>query len=209
MKNAISFLFAAILFAASANAQSTVDSIEAKYKLLPMPEALTVEKTFPVLGSYQLSGATSGAVTITLDSSNKGIVWISGLPEGRMKAYLKQSPATYRILAQKTDLGTLVPEGAMVYMPETNTLNIELGKPYDEAAPTSVFPATAVTATVDAGMNGTANTTFSDATLNNTSKVIVKTKSGNTKSKTKTHLVYYTGTKDMTANTSASAPVQQ
>src|SRR5687767_12198168 len=132
MKNVFFSAVAALLFSASVEAQSTVDSIAAKYKLVPMPEALTIEKTFPILGSYQLttpidsagatmgttnststtgtagsttsttndatvgsttSSATSGTstagvnadasgvtsmsnVTITLDSFNKGMVWV-------------------------------------------------------------------------------------------------------------------------------------
>ena len=49
MKNTIFLAFAALLFTATVQAQSTVDSIAAKYKLIPMPEPLTIEKTFPVL----------------------------------------------------------------------------------------------------------------------------------------------------------------
>src|SRR5688572_15814373 len=53
------------------------------YKMQPMPEALTTEKIFPVLGKYQLTDkeGASSTVTITLDETNKGIVWIEGLPQ--------------------------------------------------------------------------------------------------------------------------------
>lgn len=54
MKSKLLLVVAAFLFTISLNAQSTVDSIAAKYKLLPMPEPLTIEKAFPVIGSYQL-----------------------------------------------------------------------------------------------------------------------------------------------------------
>src|SRR5256885_3708103 len=103
MKNTI-FWAIALCFSFSLHAQSTADSIEAKYKLLPMPDTLTIEKTFPVLGSYQLNGTdnTSGNIVVSLDSSNKGIVWIDGLPQGRMKAYLEKGPAMYRIIPQKS-----------------------------------------------------------------------------------------------------------
>jgi hypothetical protein len=113
---------------------STADSIAAKYKLLPMPEALTVEKKFPVLGTYQLAGSTDAStnVTITLDSSSKGIVWINGLPQGSFKAYLAKSPATYRIISQKSATGTQVPEGTLVFSPETNTLQLALGAPLQQ-----------------------------------------------------------------------------
>src|SRR5215212_190792 len=100
MKNAIFLFIAALFFSISVTAQSTVDSIAAKYKLQPMPEAMSVEKKFPALGTYQLT-TTDGAsqtVTIALDQDSKGIVWVEGLPEGKFKAYLKKSPATYRIV---------------------------------------------------------------------------------------------------------------
>jgi hypothetical protein len=92
MKNTIALFVAALFFTVAVNAQSTVDSIHAKYQMQPMPEALTIEKTFPVMGTYQLNSLNSAdstsaqQVTITLDSSNKGIIWIAGLPEGTMKA---------------------------------------------------------------------------------------------------------------------------
>src|SRR5215216_3765307 len=137
MKNTIFLFLAAVLFTASVQAQSTVDSIAAKYKLMPMPEPLTVEKTFPVLGTYQLTmGAdasvtaattantstasttgmettTSNNVMVSLDPENKGVIWVEGLPQGKFKAYLKKSPATYRVLAQKTESGNSIPEGSL------------------------------------------------------------------------------------------------
>jgi hypothetical protein len=144
---------------------STRDSIAAKYKLLPMPVPLTTEKAFPVLGSYQLNSNTNATtasgtasstntetagttamdetalpmVSITMDSVSRGMVWIEGLPQGTMKAYLRKSPSTYRIIAQKTQSGTSVPEGTMFLDTETNVLNIVLGAPYNEADPTSIF----------------------------------------------------------------------
>ncbi|HEX2608013.1 MAG TPA: hypothetical protein VHK91_11560, partial [Flavisolibacter sp.] len=184
MKNVFSLLIAGVLFSATASAQSTVDSIAAKYKLQPMPEALTIEKTFPVLGSYQLnnSGAatastdatmsSTGVVTITLDSSNKGIVWIEGLPQGKMKAYLKQSPSTYRILAQKTESGKQVPEGTLMLDTTSKTLNIALGKAYDEQDPTGIFAL---------------NSTSSNAAMapEDGTEVKVKTKTPTSKTKSK------------------------
>jgi len=72
------------------------------YKMQPMPEALTTEKIFPVIGNYQLTDkdGTASTVTVTLDPSNKGIVWIEGLPQGKIKAALRKSPATYKIPTQ-------------------------------------------------------------------------------------------------------------
>lgn len=154
---------------------STRDSIAAKYKLLPMPGALSTEKTFPILGTYQLNdapaadattatdattttadqttdvAATSAAsptVTITMDSASKGIVWVEGLQQGRLKAYLKKSPATYRITAQKSGSGTTIPEGVMMLDTATHTLNIALGASYNEADPAAIF-ATGNTTTVE------------------------------------------------------------
>ena len=75
MKNTIFLFIAALLFGASVNAQSTVDSINAKYQLLPMPQAMTLEKSFPVLGSYNLTTkeGTTVPVTITIDSASKAL----------------------------------------------------------------------------------------------------------------------------------------
>ena len=200
MKNTFFLAIAALLFSVAVNAQSTVDSIAAKYKLLPMPQPLTIEKTFPVLGMYTLAGTGTAATTatttnttsttstdvntttnaavannllITLDSVNKGMVWIEGLPEGRIKAYLKKSPATYRILAQKSESGKSVAEGTLMLDTTTQTLNIAIGMPYNETSPEAIF------------------------TLNNSTptdnEVEIKAKSKNAKTKAK--VKYYTASK--------------
>ncbi|MCW3074699.1 MAG: hypothetical protein JWP69_1768 [Flaviaesturariibacter sp.] len=186
MKNTL-FLATALLFASAAvQAQSTADSIKAKYKLLPMPGALTVQKSFPVIGTYQLSNAVEGSteVTISLDSTNKGIVWVAGLPQGTFKAYLKKAPGTYRILSQKSSTGKQIPEGTLVYDKDANTLNLALGA-YNEADPASVFPiATAAIATGEVA------------------EVKIKTKTSKTKSK----VTFYTATK-VDANTATAQPV--
>ena len=200
MKNTFFLAVAALLFSVAVSAQSTVDSIAAKYKLLPMPAPLTIEKTFPVLGTYTLAGTGANATTsttattnstttadvtattdatvannlvITLDSVNKGMVWIDGLPEGRIKAYLKKSPATYRILAQKSESGKSVAEGTLMLDTTTQTLNIAIGMPYNETNPEAIF------------------------TLNNgtptDNEVEIKAKSKNAKTKAK--VKYYTASK--------------
>ena len=64
MKKAALVAAIALMFSA-VNAQEakptvsspTVDSIAAKYKLAPMPEALAVDQVFPVIGEYQASAA--------------------------------------------------------------------------------------------------------------------------------------------------------
>jgi hypothetical protein len=195
MKNTISLFIAALLVTASVNAQSTVDSIHSKYQMQPMPEALTIEKTFPVLGSYQLTTADGSAqtVTITLDSMNRGVIWVAGLPEGTIKAYLKKSPGTYRIISQKAESGKQIPEGTLFFDPSTNTLNVALGKSFDEADPTAIF--------------NMSTTTDTDVAANN-NEVKVKTKTPTSKTKTKTKLVFYTATKTEMNSTSTNAAKQ-
>ncbi|MDB5252585.1 MAG: hypothetical protein JWP27_1754 [Flaviaesturariibacter sp.] len=194
MKNTF-FFAAALLFAtATVQAQSTRDSIAAKYKLLPMPEALTLQKSFPVIGTYQLSGTeNAGTVSIALDSANKGIVWISGLPQGTFKAYLKKAPGTYRILSQKTSAGKQIPEGTLVFDQETSTLNVALGA-YNEADPAAIFAGQAAVSATPADVE---------------TKVKVKT----AKTKTKAKVTFYTATKVDAANTAgtqaATAPADQ
>ncbi len=187
MKNTI-FLFIASLFLATAvNAQSTVDSIRAKYQLLPMPEALTIEKTFPVLGSYQLTAEDGSAqtVTVTLDSVNKGIVWVEGLPEGKFKAFLRQSPGIYRVIAQKSASGRQIPEGTLYFDPATSTLSIALGKHFDNVDPVAVFNA--------AGAN------------TEVAEVKVKTKKG----KSKTKVVFYNAIKEQQSTTVSNSFEEQ
>jgi hypothetical protein len=197
MKNAIFLFIAALLVTVSVNAQSTVDSIHAKYQLQPMPDTLTIEKTFPVLGTYQLNSADANGqtVTVTLDSTNRGIVWVNGLPEGTMKAYLKKSPGIYRIVSQKSQSGTQIPEGTLYFDPTTNNLNIALGRPYNEADPTAIF----------------SNPTATDATADvagNANQTKVKTKTPVSKTKTKSKLVLYTATKTQMTSTSTNAAKQ-
>lgn len=201
MKNAMSLFVAGLLFTAAVNAQSTVDSIHAKYQMQPMPEALTIEKTFPVLGTYQLNSTNSmdsssmQQVTITLDSSNRGMIWVAGLPEGTMKAYLKKSPGTYRILSQKAESGKEIPEGTLYFDTTTNTVSVALGKAYDEADPTAIF-ANANTATDNMGV------------ADNTTTVKTKTKTPAGKTKAKNKLVFYTATKNVMTSTDTNAAKQ-
>jgi hypothetical protein len=161
----------------------TVDSIISKYegKLIPPRTPLTTEQIFPVLGQYQsTANADAANVTISLDADNKGLVWIEGLPQGKIKAMLRKSPSTYKIPAQKTEDGKDVAEGTLIFDQEANTLNIVIGKPYKSEDPGSVFaPATATDQPVD--------------------EVKTKTKTAKTKTKTKVKAEpkpwTYTGTK--------------
>jgi hypothetical protein len=120
----------------------TVDSISSPYeaKLLPSRPALTTAQIFPVLGKYESAAHPDIAqVSITLDETNKGIVWVEGLPQGKIKAFLRQSPATYKVPAQQTESGTAVAEGTMIYDKETNTLRVCIGRAYNNAEPALAF----------------------------------------------------------------------
>jgi hypothetical protein len=182
MKNTFFSILAVVFFSLAVNAQSTVDSISSKYKLLPMPEALTIEKTFPALGQYQLNNAGNSAVVITLDSANKGIIWVDGLAEGRIKAYLKKAPGTYRIPVQKSSAGKSISEGTLIYDRDNNVLNIAIGGGYNEADPAAIFPNVAVAAAPE--------------------ETKVKVKKGSTKTKTK--IVFYSAAKLNPAATTAA-----
>src|SRR4029079_4945563 len=125
----------------------TVDSILSKYTLVPMPNAITTEQIFPVIGQYQSTTNADQKITVTLDDQNKGFAWVDGLPQGKVKAILKKSPATYKIPAQKTEGGTDVPEGTLIYDKDTKTISIMLGREFNDQDPGSVFTnATASTA---------------------------------------------------------------
>jgi len=126
-----------------------------KYKMLPMPEPLTNEKIFPVLGHFSVSpkntsstseateSATSASsdVTISLDENNKGIVWVDGLPQGRIKAYLRKSPSTYMIPVQKTADDKDLSGGVMIYDKDANTLDVCIGCKYNSEDPALAFTA--------------------------------------------------------------------
>lgn len=166
----------------------TVDSINAKYKdqMVASRAPLTTEQIFPVLGQYQSSVNTDApSVTITMDAQNKGMVWIEGLPQGKVKAYLRKSPATYKIPAQKTEDGKDIAEGTLVFDKDANTLNIVIGKAYNTEDPLAVFaPAADV----------------------QDEETVVKTKTKTAKGKTKTKAVVkpwtYSGTKIETTTAS-------
>lgn len=123
----------------------TVDSIISKHKdnILPPRAPMTTEMIFPVIGQYESSVNTDAAqVSISLDPQNKGIIWVEGLPQGKIKAMLRKSPSTYKIPAQQTEEGKEVAEGTLIFDKETNTLSICIGKPYNAADPMAAFAAT-------------------------------------------------------------------
>ncbi|MCD2422751.1 hypothetical protein LQ567_08265 [Niabella pedocola] len=170
--------FLAIAIAMATIAQtSTTPEVPRNYKpqpkeLLPMPDSMTENEIFPVLGSFDLTDkkGTSSHVTITRDGENKGIVWVSGLPQGKFKALIKDAPATYKIPAQKTLAndeeaveatgddatatktkskvvnGRAIQEGTLIFDKDANTLYVNIGNKYNEEQPATVFPEMTVAA---------------------------------------------------------------
>src|SRR6476661_9602989 len=129
----------------------TVDSILSKYPLVPIPNPITTEQIFPVIGQYQSTANADQKITVTLDDQNKGFAWVDGLPQGKVKAVLRKSPATYKIPAQKTEGGTDVPEGTLIYDKDTKTISIMLGREFNDQDPGSVFT-NAAASTADQSM---------------------------------------------------------
>jgi hypothetical protein len=162
-----------------------------EYKLLPMPEPLTTEKIFPVIGKYSVTDKDGAAsdVTIALDPDNKGIAWVEGLPQGRMKAYLRKSPGTYMIPVQKTESNKDVPGGVLIYDKDANTMNVCLGCKYNSEDPTVAFTEVAQETTV----------------------VYVKNKKGKKVAKTKVKPIKtwkYSGSKVVGETTASVVPMQ-
>lgn len=188
-------------------------------ELLPMPTAITNEAIFPAIGVYELKDKDGNAahVTVIQDEENKGIVWIEGLPQGKIKAFLKQSPAVYKIPAQEpvkdmvaeeavveeaapkakkqtatAPKANLLPEGTLYYDRDNNIMQIQLGTKFNEAEPLQVF-----------------NTTDEAATAPEEAEVTAK-KSKTTKAKVKKAPVaktwLYTGAKATTQETVETAP---
>jgi hypothetical protein len=194
------------------------------YKMQPMPEALTIEKIFPVIGKYEVTNKEGAAttLTVTLDETNKGIVWIEGLPQGKIKATLRKSPATYKIPVQpleaqmateepvadakdtkvksaksaKAEKAKELPEGVLIYDKDANVVNLCLGCKYNNDDPAMVFtPASEQEATEE------------PAEQKKTTKTAKKTTAKKTE---KTKPVHYSGSKvieDVPATT--EEPVQQ
>lgn len=122
-----------------ASQNPTVQAITSQFQLKEMPKPLTDEKIFPALGEYQSNHPEAGNVKIVMDPQVKGIVWVEGLPQGRIKAYLRKSPATYKIPAQQNEEGKEVAEGTLVYNQDTKELHVCIGKKYNAEDPESAF----------------------------------------------------------------------
>lgn len=159
---------------------STTPEVPRNYKpqakeLLPMPGELTDEMIFPVLGRYEYADNEGeiSQVTVTRDGENKGVIWINGMPQGKFKADLKASPATYKIPVQKTLLneageasseeqavaedaaetahskarysGKSLKEGTVIFDSVSNKLYVNIGARFNEEDPATVFPEIAET----------------------------------------------------------------
>lgn len=161
----------------------TVDSILAKYTLVPMPNQLTTEQIFPVIGQYQSSANADQKITVTLDDQNKGFAWVEGLPQGKVKAVLRKSPATYKIPAQKTESGTAVPEGTLIYDKDAKTISIMLGRDFNDQDPASVFANATATTEQSMEANDQGN---NESKMNDHEKTgVAKAKGHKTKAKAK------------------------
>jgi hypothetical protein len=82
-------------------------------------------------------------VTITLDETSKGIAWVDGLPQGKLKVYLQKSPATYMIPAQKGADDKDISGGVLIYDKENNKLDVCIGCKFNAEDPASSFTAAA------------------------------------------------------------------
>lgn len=190
------------------------------YKMQPMPEALTIEKIFPVLGTYEVTSKDGQAatLTVTLDETNKGIVWVEGLPQGKIKATLRKSPATYKIPVQPlgeemvteeaadvkdtkaadkkaTPKAKELPEGVLIYDKDANVISVCVGCQYNNEDPAMVFtPAAEETTPV-------AEETEKKATKT--------TKKDTTKKVEKVKPVHYTGSKVIETPVETEQPAEQ
>lgn len=155
MKNSLVTTAAALAIAAAASAQTTpptppvqatpatpVTTVTASVPLNTPAhlkgltvETLRPEHSFPALGTYTATGSSVGNLTITLDETNKGIVWVEGLPQGKFKALMKKAPATYKIPAQQTETGKAVAEGTLFLNPDSGELTVVLGKAFNDEDP--------------------------------------------------------------------------
>lgn len=193
------------------------------YKMQPMPEALTTEKIFPVVGKYQLTDkeGNQSTVTVSLDPNNKGLVWVEGLPQGKIKAALRKSPATYKIPVQplgeeaqeatetemkdakdakgaktaKVKKAKELPEGVLIYDKDANVLNVCIGCAFNNEDPAVAFAEPAAT---EPAVEETEKKTAKTAKSKKTTAKVAKVKP-----------VHYTGNKLVETTASATETQQQ
>lgn len=204
------FILAAMMFFLASSVIAQVNSTPEtprNYKpkpkeLLPMPDSLTDTAIFPVLGNYTLTDKKDNeyAIAVSRDDFSKGTVWISGLPQGKIKAELRGSPATYKIPAQlavqNDDMaiadnstkskvkksGKSVAEGTLIFNEADSTLYVNIGNKFKDEDPASVFPQ----------MNAGNNIETNEASPKNNSTAAKKKKSATPNG------VFYTGKKMLT-----------
>ncbi|MCH5720692.1 hypothetical protein [Niabella hibiscisoli] len=170
-KNFLLMVVLSLSIATTSFAQSSATpEVPKNYKpqpkeLAPMPGELTDEMIFPVLGKYDYVNQEGevASVTVSRDAENKGVVWINGMPQGKFKADLKQSPCTYKIPVQKTlqndvDVvatedtqsgaekvaprysGKSLKEGTLIFDSASQKLYVNVGAKFDEENPAAIFP---------------------------------------------------------------------
>ncbi len=155
MKKTVLLFMAALAIAGNAAAQSDTSksksgsdtAIQAPVSNLPdhLKDATSAtikpKHYLPVLGGYTTADGTIN-VNISVDEQNAGIVWIEGLPQGKLKGLLKKAPATYKIPTQKSATGKAVTEGTLIYDVDTKTLKLCTGCGYKDADPAATLTAT-------------------------------------------------------------------
>lgn len=198
---ALQFFLTPVVIAQVNHTPETPRNYKPKPKeLLPMPDSLTDSAIFPVLGNYTLTDKknTEYAIAISRDDYSKGTIWISGLPQGKIKAELRGAPATYKIPVQlplqndemimndneanskvNKKSGKSVAEGTLIFNESDSTLYINIGDKFKEDNPASIFPQ------INAENNIDANETSADANVNTKKKKAVKRPAG----------AFYTGKK--------------
>jgi hypothetical protein len=193
---AILLFFTATLSAQTEPAKPTTDQWNNyspdKYKMQPMPDALTKEKIFPIIGKYTLTNSegVNTEATITLDETNNGIVWVDGLPQGKIKGYLKKVPGVYIIPAQKTEDEKDIAPGVLMFDKNTNSLNVCLACTFNYDDPASAF------------------TTPAEPTVEE--PAVTKNRKATAKTKVKPVKTWkYSGSKIADQSTASIAPVQQ
>ena len=201
MKNAFFLAVIALFISVSSFAQSTVDSIAAKYQLQPMPAPLTIEKTFPVLGSYQLAVNTTAITSTTTIVDPTVTSNTTATTTGTTEPAITQPAITITLDSISKGIVWVegLPEGRFkAYLKKSPTTyriisqKTNLGKQIPEG--TLIFDETTNTLNISLGAQfNDADPAAIFATPTNTTDVAVTTKSKTQKSKSK--VIFYTATK--------------
>ena len=203
MKNAFFLAVIALFISVSSFAQSTVDSIAAKYQLQPMPAPLTIEKTFPVLGSYQLAVNTTAITSTTTIVDPTVTSNTTATTTGTTEPAITQPAITITLDSISKGIVWVegLPEGRFkAYLKKSPTTyriisqKTNLGKQIPEG--TLIFDETTNTLNISLGAQfNDADPAAIFATPTTTTDVAVTTKSKTQKSKSKSKVIFYTATK--------------